>query len=141
YQSGRFAEVVADATVLPSGGVTVEFRTKPNYFNGKVTVTGVPKGGPNESQVVSTAGLTLGAGFTEENLKDAENRIARLLQGYGYWQAQVGAKLERHEETQQVDVQFQLMLGIPARVGKLTVTGDPGLSPSAAMALCRMQPG
>src|SRR5208283_2190862 len=70
-----------------------------------------------------------------------ENRIARLLQGYGYWQAQVGAKLERHEETQQVDVQFQLMLGIPARVGKLTVTGDPGLSSSAAMALCKLQPG
>ena len=61
YRSGRFAEVEADATVLPSGGVVVEFRTKPNYFNGNVTVTGLPKGGPNDSEVVSTAGLELGA--------------------------------------------------------------------------------
>ena len=62
YRSGRFAEVEADATVLPSGGVVVEFRTKPNYFNGNVTVTGLPKGGPNDSEVVSTAGLELGDG-------------------------------------------------------------------------------
>jgi outer membrane protein insertion porin family len=141
YRSGRFAEVEADATMLPSGGVAVEFRTKPNYFNGKVTVTGLPKSGPNDSEVVSAAGLELGTEFSEEKLKDSEDRIARLLQGNGYWTAQVDAKLERHEETQQVDVAFHVVAGTPARVGKLTVTGDPGLTSAEAMEVCRLHTG
>jgi outer membrane protein insertion porin family len=141
YQSGRFAEVEADVTLLPSGGVAVEFRTKLNYFNGNVTVTGLPKGGPNESQVVSTGRLGLGTEFTEEKLKDSESSILRLLHDHGYWMAQVGAKLDRHEDTQQVDVQFQVVAGVPARVGELTVTGDPGLSAAEAVGICRMQPG
>jgi outer membrane protein insertion porin family len=141
YQSGLFAEVEADATVLPSGGVAVEFRTKPNYFNGNVTVTGLAKGGPNDTQVVSTGRLDLGAVFTEEKLKDSESRIVRLLHDSGYWSAQVGAKLARHDDTQQVDVQFEVKAGVPARVGKLTVTGDAGLPAADAVAICRMQPG
>jgi outer membrane protein insertion porin family len=141
YQSGRFADVEADATLLTSGGVAVDFRTKPNYFFGNVTVTGLPKGGPNDSQAISTAGLELGTEFTEEKLKDAEARIVRLLQGDGYWTARVDAKPDRHVETQQVDVQFLVRAGTPARVGKLTVTGDPELSAAAAMAICRLQPG
>jgi len=141
YRSGRFADVEVDATVLPSGGVAVEFRTRANYFNGNVTVTGLPKSGPNDSEVVGSAGLELGTEFTEDKLKDAETRIARLLQGNGYWTAQVGAKLERHEETQQVDVEFHVAAGTPARVGKLTVTGDPGLTSAEAVAICRLLPG
>ncbi|MGC2211057.1 MAG: POTRA domain-containing protein [Candidatus Korobacteraceae bacterium] len=141
YRSGRFAEVEADVTVLPSGGVVVEFRTKPNYFNGNVTVTGLPKGGPNDSGVVSSAGLELGAEFTEESLKDSEQRIALLLQRSGYWMAQVDAKLERHDETQQVDVEFHVAAGLPARVGKLMMTGDPALTSVGAVAICRLRPG
>ena len=45
FETGRFAELEAEATVLPSGGVAVEFRTKPNYFNGAVTVSGTSQGG------------------------------------------------------------------------------------------------
>ena len=141
YRSGRFAEVQADATVLPSGGVALEFRSKPNYFNGNVTVTGLPKSGLSDSEVAGAAGLDLGAEFREEKLKDAENRILRLLQDEGYWAAKVDAKLARHEETQQMDVEFQVTPGTRARVGKLTVTGDPSLTSAEAMAICGMQPG
>ena len=141
YESGRFAEVVADATLLPSGGVAVDFHTTPNYFNGNVTVTGLPKGGPSESQVVSTGRLELGSEFSEETLKDSESRIVRLFHDSGYWQARVHARQIRHEDTQQVDVQFRVMAGIPARVGKLTVSGDPALSEGEATVICKMQPG
>ena len=141
YESGRFVEVEADANRLPSGGVSIEFRTKPNYFNANVTVTGIPKIGPNETQVVNTGRLELGTLFTEEKLAESEGRILQLLHEHGYWKAQVGAKLTRHEETQQVDVEFQLLAGELARVGKLTVAGDAGLSPDAAMEVCRLHPG
>ena len=86
---GALPKLEAEATVLPSGGVAVEFRTKPNYFNGAVTVTGLPKIGPSETQVVSTGRLELGAQFTEEKLKESESRILGLLHDNGYWKAQV----------------------------------------------------
>jgi outer membrane protein insertion porin family len=141
FETGRFAAVEADARLLPSGGVTVEFRTQPNYFNRNVTVTGLSKIGPNETQVVNTGRLELGTQFTEEKLKESESRILRLLHDHGYWKAQVGATLHRREDTQQVDVEFQVNAGEAARVGKLTVHGDPSLSAEEAVEICRMQPG
>jgi outer membrane protein insertion porin family len=141
FETGRFAGVEADASLLPSGGVAVEFRTQPNYFNRNVTVTGLPKIGPNETQVVNTGRLELGAQFTEEKLKDSESRILRLLHDHGYWNAQVGATLHRYQDTTQVDVEFQVRAGEAARVGRLTVQGDPNLSAEQAEELCRMEPG
>ncbi|HVJ05557.1 MAG TPA: outer membrane protein assembly factor BamA [Candidatus Saccharimonadales bacterium] len=141
FDTGRFAEVEADATVLPSGGVAVEFRTKPNYFNGNVTVTGLPKVGPSETQVINTGRLELGALFTQEKLQDSESRILRLLHDNGYWKAEVGAALHRHEQAQQVDVEFQVKAGAAANVGKLTVKGDPTLTAEEAAEICKMRPG
>jgi outer membrane protein assembly complex protein YaeT len=141
FDSGRFAEVEVDATELASGGVAVEFRTRPNYFNGNVTVTGLPKIGPNDTQVVNTGRLELGTLFTDERLQDSKERILRLLHDHGYWKAEVGAVLHLHEETQQVDVEFQVKAGEAARVGKLTVKGDPALTAAEAVEICRMQPG
>lgn len=141
FATGRFAEVEAEAVLLPSGGVAVEFRAMPNYFNGAVTVTGLPKNDPNETQVVSTGRLELGAQFTQEKLKDSESRILGLLHEHGFWKARVGAKLNFHENTQQVDVEFQVAAGEAARVGKLTVQGDPELSAEEAVEICRMRPG
>jgi outer membrane protein assembly complex protein YaeT len=119
----------------------VEFRTQPNYFSREVTVSGLPKIGPNETQAVNTGRLELGTLFTEEKLKDSKTRILRLLHDHGYWNAQVGATLHRHEDTQQVDVEFRVKAGEAARVGKLTVRGDPGLSAPEAVGICKMQPG
>jgi outer membrane protein assembly complex protein YaeT len=141
FDTGRFAQVEADASILPSGGVSVEFRTRPNYFNGNVTVSGLPKIGPTETQVVNTGRLDLGTLFTDEKLKDSKLRITRLLHDSGYWKSQVGAKLYRHEDTQQIDVEFQVTPGEVARVGKLTVKGDRSLSAEEAVQICRMQPG
>jgi outer membrane protein insertion porin family len=142
FETGRYAEVEADAALLPSGGVAVEFRTKPNYFNGAVTVTGLPKIGPNETQVVNTGRLELGTQFTEAKLKDSESRIVRLLHDHGYWRAQVGAKLHRHEETQLVDVEFEVKAGEAAHVGTLTVKGgDPGLNAEEVEDICKMRSG
>jgi len=141
YRNGRFAELEVDAKLLPSGGVAVEFRSKPRYFSGSVTASGFPKGGPGESQVVSTGRLELGTEFNEIKLKDSEDRILRLLHDSGYWQAEVHTELERHEDTQQVDVHFRMVPGQPARMGKLTVTGDPTLSAADAIQITRMRPG
>ena len=141
YRSGRFAELEADAQLLPSGGVAVEFRATSRYFNGPVTVSGLPKGGPGETQVVSTGRLELGTEFNEAKLKDSEDRILRLLRESGYWQAELHSELTRHEDTQQVDVHFRIQAGPQARMGKLAVTGDPTLSAEEAVLISHMKPG
>jgi len=141
FETGRFAEIQAEATLLPSGGIVVDFRTKPNYFNGNVTVTGLPKVGPSETQVVNTGRLELGKLFTEESLEDSESRILHLLHDYGYWKAEVQAKLNHHEQTQQVNVEFHIVAGEVALVGTLTVLGDPDLSAAEAIEICKLRPG
>jgi outer membrane protein assembly complex protein YaeT len=141
FESGRFAEVEANAEPLASGDVALEFRTRVNYFNGNITVSGLTKSGPNESQVVSTGRLELGAPFTDEALQESENRILRLMHDNGYWRAQVSAALHPEPNSQQMNVEFQVKAGEAARVGKLKVNGDPHLSEEEAVKICRMQPG
>jgi len=60
FGTGRFSGVEADASLLPSGGVAVEFRTEPNFFNGNITATGLPKIGPSDVQVVTRDGWSWG---------------------------------------------------------------------------------
>ena len=141
FETGRFAEVEADASLLPSGGVAVEFAQQTEDFNGNIIATGLPKSGPSDVQVVNTGRLELGALFTEAMLKDSEERILRLLHDNGYWKAVVDAKLNPHVDTQQIDVEFQVKPGEAARVGKLAVHGDPGLTVGEAVEICKMQPG
>jgi len=141
FRTGRFAELEADATLLPSGGVAVDFHTTPNYFNGRVTVAGLPKGGPGETQVISTGRLELGTQFTEAKLKDSEQRMLRLMRENGYWQARVSEEVIRHEDTHQVDVVFHIVAGDQARIGKVTITGDPTVSTAQAISILKMPPG
>ena len=141
YEGGRFEQIEAAVTVLPTGALALEFRTRPNYFNGLVTATGLPKGGPSDVQAVNMGRLELGAIFSQVKLDESARRILRLMHDHGYWKAEVHAHPNRHEDTQQVDVEFQVTAGEPAHVGHLTVTGDPGLKDDEAAAICRMAPG
>ena len=141
FASGRFATVEADVTLLDSGHVALEFRTTPNYFNGVISVSGLPKNGPSDVQTIHTGQLELGALFNEAALKESEDRIRRLLRDHGFFQARVEARLTAHDNTQQMDVEFQVHAGDPARVGKLEVRGDAGLSSAEAAEVCRMTPG
>jgi len=64
-----------------------------------------------------------------------------LLHDYGYWKAEVQAKLNHHEQTQQVNVEFHIVAGEVALVGTLTVLGDPDLSAAEAIEICKLRPG
>jgi len=92
-------------------------------------------------QAVNMGRLELGAIFSQVKLDESARRILRLMHDHGYWKAEVHAHPNRHEDTQQVDVEFQVTAGEPAHVGHLTVTGDPGLKDDEAAAICRMAPG
>ncbi|MDR3764586.1 MAG: POTRA domain-containing protein [Acidobacteriota bacterium] len=141
FASGRFAAVEAEVTLLDSGRVALEFHTQPYYFNGEVTVSGLPRNGPSDVQAIHAGQLELGVLFSEASLKDSEERIERLLRDSGYFQAKVTARQTRHAATQQVDVEFVIQAGAPAKVGKFAVSGDAGISNAEAVALCRMSPG
>ena len=141
YESGRFEQIEAAASVLPTGTVALEFHARLNYFNGLITASGLPKGGPSDIQAVNMGRLELGATFNEAKLQESVQRIVRLMHDHGYWKAEVHAHLTRHEDTQQVDVEFQIKPGDQAHVGRLSVSGDPALKDDEAAAICRMAPG
>lgn len=125
YKTGRFADIAVESDPAADGGVIVRFRVEPNYFIGQVTVVGAPSP-PTQNQMVTSSKLQLGERFSREQVNQSMERMARQLQEHGYYQAQIDANLKFHEETQQVDVTFQVTPGERARVGKVQIEGEPG---------------
>src|SRR5258708_6805834 len=77
YATGRFAEIEVDS----SAGI-VTFRTKPNYFIGAVTASGL-NDNPTPVQAVNTAKLQLGELYSDTKRDQAVSAITRLLQFNG----------------------------------------------------------
>ena len=120
YATGRFAEIEVD-----SSAGTVTFRTKPNYFIGAVTASGL-KDNPTPVQAVNTAKLQLGDLYSDTKRDQAVAAITRLLQLNGFHQVKVDAKLTQHDNSKQVDLDFVIEPGRRARIGALQWQGDPG---------------
>ncbi len=123
FATGRFEDIRVDAAA-DSGGVILTFLTRSRYFVGLVHVLGVP-GPPSEAQLRAASELRLGLAFIEEDLPEAEERILNLLRDDGYFQASLTVRLERRPEAQQVNVYFDVVAGERARIGRLSVLGNP----------------
>jgi len=107
FATGRFDDIVVEAE--PSDdGVIVRFVTKPKWFVGGVTVEGNVMIDPNRGQVVSTAQLSLGAPFQEQDLTRATESIERLLRANGFYEATLTPSTERDNDAQQVFITFQI---------------------------------
>src|SRR6266481_942214 len=82
FSTGRFDDIVVEAE--PSGsGVSLRFVTRNTWFVGGVSVSGKATLPPNRSQLASTAQLSLGAPFQEEDLTNAVEAMKHLLDSNG----------------------------------------------------------
>jgi outer membrane protein insertion porin family len=141
YASGRFADVQVDAEPALDGGIRLTFLTTPNYFNGSIRVTGLPKGGPTETQLVHSTRLGLGELFTEQKLQDSINRMLRIMEDNGYYRARITCQRQASPETQQIHFVFNVVPGERAVIGKVTVNGDSGMKPEKVARLGGMVTG
>ena len=122
FATGRFDDIVAEAE--PSGqGVIVRFVTQNAHFLGGITVEGKVVESPNRAQVDSAAQLSLGATFQDGDVTQAVDRIQRLLQTNGFYEATVTPMMESGDDAQQIFLTFKVHEGKRARYDTPTITG------------------
>jgi outer membrane protein assembly complex protein YaeT len=138
--TGRFSDVEVEADKTGDGQVILTFITKPNFFVGDINVEGAPNR-PNANQVINASKLQLGELFTSDKLDRALKNIKLLLEENGFYQASVDVEKNVHPEKQQIDLLFRLLPGLQARVGQVSVTGNPGFSQGQVQDIAKMHPG
>jgi outer membrane protein insertion porin family len=122
FATGRFEDIVVEAE--PSGaGVIVRIVTKNTRFLGGITVDGKVVESPNRAQVNSAAQLSLGAPFHDDDVTEAVDRIQRLFQANGFYEAQVTPTIEQGKDTQQIFISFQVREGQRAKYDTPTIAG------------------
>ncbi len=139
HRTGRFADIRVEAERTPDGKVLLSFFTTPNYFVGSINVEGVPNR-PTAGQVVNASKFQLGELFTPDQIERALTSIKQLMEENGYYRSSVREQDRKEPERQQIDILFQITPGPQARVGNVSVTGNPGFSVGQIQDIAKMRP-
>ena len=121
-------------------GVAIVFQGKPRTFIGTVSVIGA-KGATMNTQLESVSQLAAGARFTPAKLSQAIVQMRGTLADNGFHEAAISYALTPHTEQQLVDIAFQVVSGMQARVGTVEVTGDSGMSADEFRRHTHLRPG
>jgi len=123
YATGRYEDIQVDAEPA-ADGVSVKFITVNSWFFGHVEIHGDVSDPPNPGQLLSVAGLALGAPFDNAAVLSAEEKIRQLLQSNGFFDADVSHHFEYDATFEQVRVTFDVRVTKRAHYAKPIVTGD-----------------
>jgi outer membrane protein insertion porin family len=122
FATGRFEDILVEAE--PSGsGVIVRFVTKNATFLGGVSIEGKAMDNPNRAQVDSATQLSLGAAFHQDDVTQAVDRIHRLLQSNGFYEARVTPSVEQGKDAQQIFLTFKVEEGKRAKYDTPMISG------------------
>jgi len=106
YASGRFADIVVEATPEASGVVLI-FATQPNYFISRVSLDGESEP-PNRNQLTTSAQLELGAPFHEDAIAASIARMQERLRANGLYQATIQHRVDKVESTEEASIYYDL---------------------------------
>lgn len=124
YQSGLYADVHTEA-VETAKGLDIIFVVRRNYYNNMVRIAGI-----DDDRLLSRSlgalELPLGHVFEESAVLDGVERLKGTLQDDGYYEPRVTYELRPNEQTRQMDVNVTVLLGLRARVGKITFQNQTG---------------
>ncbi len=126
YRSGLYDDVEVEALRVPSG-VELTFVGTPRAFIGTVGVYGAI-GATMNTQLERASQLTAGTRLTREKLSRAVDQMRATLATSGFYEPKIEQQITPHPQDQLVDIVFHVTSGPQARVGKVEVTGDPGIS-------------
>ena len=141
FATGRFRDIQVEVEPAPGNELSLVFIAKQNQFIGPVRVTGAPRHGPNDYQLVNASKLQLGELLTDERLKQAVAGIGRLLEYNGFYRSTITPQLTPHPDTQQVDILFRVEASPRASVGEIQVTGDPGFTTDQISEIAKLRHG
>ena len=126
FATGLYETLAVEGTREP-GGVRLIFRGEPRMFIGTVDVDGA-KGSTMNSQLKTASQLAAGTRFTQAKVDRALQQMRATLAENGYFEPKIDYKLSPHRDEQLMNIAFQITSGPRARVGKVDVTGESGLS-------------
>jgi len=126
FATGLFETVAVEGS-RDGDGVDLVFRGTPRTFIGTVNVDGA-KGATMNTQLERAAQLAPGTRFSQDKLTNALEQMRKTLADNGFNAPLITHVLAEHPEEQLVDIAFHVESGPQARVGAVTVTGDPGMS-------------
>ncbi len=131
YSTGLYETVhVEGSKVEESAGeisVALIFLGTPRIFIGSVYVDGA-KGATLNAQLQRASQLAAGTRFTQARLSNALLQMKQTLAENGFYEPQITPALTQHPDEQLVDFAFKVVSGPQARVGKVEVSGDSGMS-------------
>ncbi|HZU28941.1 MAG TPA: POTRA domain-containing protein [Bryobacteraceae bacterium] len=127
FATGRFEDIQVQAE-SSGNGVIVRFVLTPAWFVGGVNVEGKVASPPNRGQVAANAGFTLGTPFHDEDVKQAQESIQKLLVANGLYDGTVRPEVERDNDGQQVFLTFTVHEGKRAKYEMPSISGDTKLS-------------
>jgi outer membrane protein assembly complex protein YaeT len=129
YGTGNYDNVEVETE--PAGnGVTLVFRTTPQWFVGPVEIRGKISAPPNSGQIANSSGLDLGAPFSEGDVEGATDHLRGLLESNGLYLATVKPEVVRDPQHQQVAITFTIDSGKRARLTLPNVIGDTKIPPA-----------
>jgi outer membrane protein insertion porin family len=141
YATGRFQDIQVAVEPAPENELSLVVIATQNQFVGPVGVTGAPRHGPTDHQLVNASKLQLGELLSDERVKEAIAGIERVLEANGFYRTKITPQLTPHPETQQVDILFRIEAGPQARVGEIKVTGDPGFTTDQISDIAKLRRG
>ena len=128
YATGLYNTVQVDAQ--PDGAlVDLVFRGTPRMFIGTVGVDGA-KGATMNAQLQRASELSPGTRFTQAKLATALEQMRQTMAENGFHEPVITPTVTPHPDQQLVDISFKAVSGVQARIGKVEVSGDPGMSVS-----------
>ena len=126
YATGVYDTIEVEAS-RQADGVALIFAGTPRTFIGLVGVDGAT-GATMNTQLVRASQLEAGTRYTDAKMTRAHQQMITTLQQNGYYSTKITQTVLPHPAQQLADIEFRVVSGPRARVGKVTVTGDSGMS-------------
>jgi outer membrane protein assembly factor BamA len=126
YATGLYDTIEARGT-RQADGVALVFAGTPRTFIGIVGVDGAA-GATMNMQLQRASQLDAGTRLTQEKMVRAAEQMRATLVQNGYYEAVITQTIIPHPGQQLADIAFRVVSGPRARVGKVTVTGDSGMT-------------
>jgi len=126
YATGLYRNIVA-VGMRTGDQVKVVFRGVPQVFLRRLYVRGIEKD-LLTAQMERATRLELGQSFTQHELDRATSHMQKALALNGFHEPQISVKTVSAGANHLVDLIFTVKIGKQARVGVLTIQGNPGMS-------------
>ena len=126
FTTGLYRDIQVRA-IRSGAGVAVVFAGTPRYFIGRVRIRGV-KSERLTSQLEASTQLQPGLPFTEPQVKTGGDNITQTLAQNGYYAVSVRSSTEHLPDGHQVNVTYAVSIGKQAQVGRVSLSGDAGIS-------------